>query len=290
MFTADIIVQQIINGILTGANYVLVALGLTLIFGVYRIINLAHGAVYTWGAFICHFVATKMGYNIVLATIISMIFAGLLSVSLEKVVFRKVKGSADWVALVAGLGVYYALENFGWIVMGPRELHIHAVTTQKTLRVFNLYANYHRLLLAALCLITVLSIIAVLKRTNVGRAIRAASSDQEAALLMGINTNRISMLVFFWGGAFAALAGSMVGTFTSVNPSMGFNPMIIGFVIVVFGGMGSILGTVLAGLMVGVLQNILAYSVAPTFAYTFTMITLLMLFIIRPTGLFGEKS
>jgi branched-chain amino acid transport system permease protein len=288
MFTFDIISQQILNGLLTGTSYILVALGLTLIFGVYRIINLAHGAVYMWGAFACHIFATKLGFNIYLATFIAMILAGGLSVFIERSVFRQLKGSADWVALVAGLGIYYALENIGWIVMGPRELHIHAVANQKVIRFWGLYANLQKLILAGLCLVILLSMAAVLKKTKIGRAIRAASSDAETAALVGINTNRVSLSVFFLGGAFAAVAGSMVGSLASVNPAMGFSPMIMAFVIVVFGGMGSILGTVIAGLMVGVLQNVLAFAVAPTFAYAFTMLTLLIIFILRPKGLFGE--
>jgi branched-chain amino acid transport system permease protein len=151
-----------------------------------------------------------------------------------------------------------------------------------------MYANLQKLILAGVCLIILLSMAVVLKKTKIGRAIRAASSDSETAALVGINTNRVSFSVFFLGGAFAAVAGSMVGSLASVNPAMGFSPMIMAFVIVVFGGMGSILGTVIAGLMVGVLQNVLAFAVAPTFAYTFTMLTLLTIFILRPKGLFGE--
>lgn len=289
MFTFQIMSQQVFNGLLTGSSYILIALGLTLIFGVYRLINMAHGAVYMWGAFICQVFATKLGLNVYLSAIIAMFLAGILSVGIERGVFRKVKGGADWVALVAGLGVYYALENLGWIIMGPRELHIHALATRETIRFWGLYANLQKLILAALCAVIVIAMIVVLKKTRMGRAIRAASSDPEAALLVGINTNRISVVVFFLGGAFAAAAGSLVGSLTSVNPAMGFGPMIMAFMIVVFGGMGSIIGTVIAGLMVGVLQNVLAYAVAPTFAYAFTLLTLLIIFILRPTGLFGEK-
>jgi branched-chain amino acid transport system permease protein len=288
MFTFDILSQQVLNGLVTGSGYVLVALGLTLIFGVYRIINMAHGGVYMWGAFFCYIFATKLEFNVYLATLIAMILAGGLSIALERGVFRRVKGQADWVALVAGLGIYYILENLGWIILGPRELHVFSPAATVTVRYAGYYANLQKLILAALCLIIVVGMIVVLKKTSVGRAIRASSSDPEAALLVGINTNRVSMVVFFLGGAFAALAGSLIGTLTSVAPAMGFSPMIMAFVIVVFGGMGSIMGTVIAGLLVGVLQNVLAYTVAPTFAYAFTMLTLLIIFIVRPTGLFGE--
>ena len=290
MVTFEALTQQILNGLLTGSSYILVALGLTLVFGVYRIINLAHGAIYMWGAFACHIFATKLGLNVYVSTLIAMILAGFLSVIIERAVFRQLKGNADWIILVAGLGVYFALENVGWIIMGPRELHIHSIATQQTFRFWWLYANLQRIVLAGLCLIIVVSMVLVLKRTKIGRAIRAASIDSETALLMGIDANRISMMVFFLGGAFAALAGSLMGSLTSVNPVMGFAPMIMAFVIVVFGGMGSIVGTVVAGLMVGVIQNVLAYTVIPTFAYTFTLLALLIIFILRPTGLFGDKA
>jgi branched-chain amino acid transport system permease protein len=134
MFTFEIISQQVLNGLVTGSSYILMALGLTLIFGVYRIINMAHGAVYMWGAFACYIFATKLGLNSYLATVIAMVLAGLLSVLLERSVFRKVKGQADWVALVAGLGIYYTLENLGWIILGPRELHVFADAATKTVR------------------------------------------------------------------------------------------------------------------------------------------------------------
>jgi branched-chain amino acid transport system permease protein len=288
MYDIGIISQQILNGLVTGSGYILVALGLTLIFGVYRIINMAHGAVYMWGAFFCQIFATRLGLNFYLATIIAMVLAGFLSVFLERIVFRKVKGQADWVALVAGLGIYCTLENLGWIVLGPRELHVFADAATHTVRFAGFYVNLQKLILAAICLVIVVGMIVVLKKTSVGRAIRAASSDSEAALLVGINTNLISTVVFFLGGAFAAVAGCLLGSLTSVAPSMGFAPMIMAFVIVVFGGMGSILGTVIAGLMVGVIQNLLAYTVAPSFAYAFTMLILLAIFIVKPTGLFGE--
>lgn len=289
MFTLEIISQQVLNGLLTGTSYILIALGLTLIFGIYRMINMAHGAVYMWGAYFCHVFADSIGMNTYLATAIAMVLAGLLSVGIERSVFRPLKGCPDWVALVAGLGLYYALENFGWIVLGPRELHIHALATQDVVRFWGLYANLQKLILAGVCLATLAATMLVLKKTDAGRAMRAASADPEAARLVGINTERMSMLVFFLGGAYAAAAGSLVGSLTSVAPGMGFRPMIIAFVIVVFGGMGSIMGTVLAGLLVGVLQNILAYAVTPKFAYCFTMLSLLSIFIIRPTGIFGEE-
>jgi branched-chain amino acid transport system permease protein len=288
MLTLEALTQQILNGLLTGASYILIALGLTLIFGVYRIINLAHGALYMWGAFACQVFAAKLNLNFYLATLIAMVLAGFLSMFIEKAIFRKLKGSADWIILVAGLGVYFALENVGWIVMGPRELHIHAPATQETIRFLWFYANLQKLILAGLCLIIVSCMVLVLKKTNIGRAIRAASIDSEAALLMGINAGRISSFVFFLGGAFAALAGSIMGSLTSVNPVMGFSPMILAFVIVVSGGMGSIIGTVIAGLMVGVIQNVLAYTLLPTFSYTFTLLALLILFVVRPRGLFGD--
>jgi len=290
MFTFEIITQQIINGVLTGSTYVLIALGLTLVFGIYRIINLTHGAVYMWGAFFCHVFSEKLGIDFFASTFIAMILAGLLSVLIERSIFRPLKGEADWIILLAGLGLYTALSNFGWIVLGPRELHIHATTTQETIRLWGYYANLQKLILTGLCFGILMALMVLLKRTDLGRAMRAASSDPEAAKLVGINTERISMVVFFMGGTFAGLAGSLYGSLTSVNPAMGWGMMIIAFIVVVFGGMGSILGTIIAALLIGVLQNMLAFAVAPMFAKCFTFLTLLAVFIIRPTGIFGEKQ
>lgn len=284
------LIQQILNGILTGSSYILIALGLTLIFGVYRVINMAHGVFFMWGAYFGYLFSTVGGLNPYLATCLSMGLTGLLGIVVERTIFRPLQGSAEWVLLVVGIGVYFTLENFGWIVQGPLPLHIHAYPTQVVLRFFGLYVNCQNLIIAGTCILLLGLFAFVLRKTDIGRAMRAVSVNREAARLVGVNPDRISMLVFFLSGAFAACAGCLVGSLTSVNPAMGFRPQLIAFIIVVFGGMGSIIGSVVGAIVVGVMQNLIAWAVTPKFSYTITMLMLLLLFIVRPTGLFGEKS
>lgn len=284
------IIQTVLNGMLTGFSYVLIALGLTLIFGIYRIINMAHGVFFMWGAYFGYLFSTVLGLNPYVATFFSMIVTGGLGIAVERTIFRPLQASAEWVLLVVGIGVYFTLENFGWIVQGPLPLHIHAYPTQVVLRFFGLYVNCQSLIIAGTCILLLSLLALILKKTDIGRAMRAVSANREAARLVGISPNRVSMLVFFLSGAFAACAGCLVGSLASVNPAMGFRPQLIAFIIVVFGGMGSIVGSVIGALVVGVLQNLIAWAVTPKFSYTITMIMLLLLFIVRPTGLFGEKT
>jgi len=290
METLLTLTQQILNGLLTGTAYVLIALGLTIIFGIYRVINMAHGIFYMCGGFCCYVFATLLGLNTYLSMLLSMIVTGGVAAAVERIVFRPLQGSPDWVFLVVGIGLYFTLENFGWIVEGPLPLHVHAYATQVTLRTAGLYFNLQKLVMAGVCLLLLMFLYYILRRTDVGRAMRAVSVDPEAAKLMGIHPGKVSMVVFYLGGAFAAAAGSLVGSLSSINPTMGFSPQLMAFIVVVFGGMGSILGTVIAGLFVGILQNVIAWAITPRYSYAFTMLLLLIIFIIRPKGLFGEKS
>jgi len=284
------VVQQILNGMLTGSSYILIALGLTLIFGIYRVINMAHGAFFMGGGYFGYLFSTAWGLDPYVGTAMSMVVTGGLGIAVERFIFRPLQASPEWVLLVVGIGVYFTLENFGWIIQGPLPLHIHAHPTQVVFRFSGLYVNCQSLIIAGICVIMLGLLAFILWRTDIGRAMRAVSVNREVARLVGISPNRVSMLVFFLSGAFAACAGCLVGSLTSVNPAMGFRPQLIAFIIVVFGGMGSIIGSVVGALVVGVLQNLIAWAVTPKFSYTITMLMLLLLFIVRPTGLFGERS
>ena len=283
------IAQLVISGLLIGSIYALMSIGLTLIFGVLRVVNFAHGeflmiAMYGVWAF-----SRLLGLNpyfAAIAVVPAMFLFGAL-------VYRLVIGSAlakpHLVVVFATMGLSIFLQNIALMAM-TADLRDVPPIFARSISIGGVYIKGELLLgfIVTLCCTVILQW--VIKRTFLGKAIRATVQDGEAAKLMGIAVPRIFLITFAAGSALVGLAACVMVPLFSVFPTVGLNFVLIAFVIVVLGGMGSIEGALLGGFCVGVVQSVSAYYVAPAFGQLFFFLLFLLVMIFRPNGLFGQKG
>ena len=281
------IAQSILNGLVLGGIYILVALGLTLILSIMGIVQLAHGEVYMLGAYFMYYLSARAGFDFFLSLIISAIVVGGLGVFLEKFFFRPFRGKMER-ALIIAIGLILLLQNAVLVTAGgtPRAF---ASPFSGVLSFLGVMLSWERLVVVSVAVALVLTLLLLIKMTRVGQAMIAISQDREVAALQGINIDRISSIAMFIGCAFASVAGALVGALFSVTPFMGGFALMKGIAVIILGGMGSILGAVLGGVILGLIDG-----VVPVFSTThmagligFGSIILILLF--RPQGIFGRE-
>ncbi|KUG04749.1 high-affinity branched-chain amino acid transport system permease protein livh [hydrocarbon metagenome] len=284
--------QQMINGLSLGALYALIALGYTMVYGIIKLINFAHGDVMMVGAYVGFFSVTMLGTNIVVAMLAAMIFCALLGVIIEKVAYRPLRNSTRIAALITAIGVSLFLEYVTVVVLGPaqrvfpqsafpiKEYHLVGLTIlNKQLFVF----------VSAVLLMLILQYI--IKRTKTGKAMRAVSLDMEAAVLMGISVDKTISITFAIGSALAAAAGVMIGVYyQTINPLMGIIPGLKAFVAAVLGGIGIIPGAMVGGFVMGLLETMVSGYGSSLYRDAVAFGVLIIILLIKPTGLFGKNT
>ncbi|MCK4794078.1 MAG: branched-chain amino acid ABC transporter permease [Desulfobacteraceae bacterium] len=281
------ITQSILNGLVLGGIYILVALGLTIVLSIMGIVQLAHGEIYMLGAYAMYYLCARAGLNFFLAILISALLVGGLGVFLEKFFFRPFRGEMDR-AIIIAIGLILLLQNAVLVTAGgmPKAF---ASPFSGTVSVLGVTLSWERLMVVSIAFGFVLILFFLVKGTKVGKAMVAISQDREVAALQGINIDRISSFAMFLGCAFAAVAGALIGALFSVNPFMGGFALMKGIAVIILGGMGSILGAVLGGVILGLIDGIV-----PVFSTThmasligFGFIILILLF--RPQGILGRE-
>lgn len=273
-------------GLLTGILYVLVALGLTLIYGILHIVNFAHGEIYMLGAMAVFYfnVVFKLpfGPTLVLILVLSL----LLGLLVERVFFRSLRG--QWLQLVvASVGISLVIQSVGWIVFGIQEKNVPSFFPG-VVEAFGVRLPRERLLAAGIGLVLVAGLYWLVYRTKVGLAMRAIEEDEETARMLGVNADRVAAMSVALGFLLAALAGAFVAPIYSLNPGMGLEAIFMSFLIIIVGGLGSITGTVLAGLLIGVLQSVGAVMFGAEAAYGIVFVVMILVMILRPAGLLGR--
>ena len=284
------IAQQLINGLVSGAVYALFALGFTLVFGVQKLLNLAHGGVFMAGAFIAYY-AVVSGVPFWAAAILGTLGAGLISVLIEIVAFRplRARGQAEFAAIVASIGVDLILVSIAQRVSDTKVLKFPFGTFPiEFYRFWGLRISLLQIMILALVAVLLAALVFYLKKTTFGRQVRAVAINEKAAALLGVNAKAVYFQTFFISGALAGIAGVLIGlSFNSIQFLMGEPYMLRAFVVVVIGGLGSIPGAVFASLMLGVMQTL---SVAYLPNGVSEMIIFALLFVVLlfwPNGLFG---
>jgi len=278
--------QGLAIGLLTGILYVLIALGLTLIYGILHIVNFAHGEIYMLGAmgvFYCY-VVFKLPFAATLVVI--LLLSLLLGLGVERAFFRPLRG--QWLQLVvASVGLSLIIQSLGWIAFGIQEKNVPSFFTG-VVAFGGVRLPTERLIAAAVGVVLVGLLYALVYRTKVGLAMRAIEEDEETARMLGIDADRVAALACAVGFALAALAGAFVAPIYSLNPGMGLEAILMSFLIIIVGGLGSITGTVLAGLLVGVLQSVGGVLLGAEAAYGLVFIVMIVVLVIRPAGLLGK--
>lgn len=284
---ADALVQSILNGLVSGGIYILVAIGMTLVLSITRIIQLAHGEIYMLGAYCVYYLCAVFGIHFFLALIISMLLVGGLGIILERFFFRPVRGN-EIRSLIVGVGLMLVFQNFVLVTAGGSAKPIESPFVG-VLRVFGVTIPWERLAVVFLGLFLVSALLVFINRTRIGQAMVAISEDRDVAILQGINIDRISAIAMFLGCALAAVAGALVGSMLSVSPFMGNFALMKGIAVIILGGLGSIAGAIIGGFILGLIDGLI-----PAFLNThiagligFGIIILILLW--RPEGILGHE-
>ncbi len=295
----DLIVTEIVAGLFLGAFFGLVAVGYSMVYGVLRLINFAHGDFYMVAAYVSYSVlgAVEVGSatnwaNVVWVGLLTMVVGGLLAVAVERIVYRPMRGAAMLSLMIAALGVSEVLENGVLnIPFWGSQFRAYPVTPPSSGFDFAgvHYAWVQVAIIVAGVVLTAL-VYWVVNHTLVGTAMRAVAQDRTAATLMGIDTDRIIAVVFFLGGALAGAAAVMAGLYYGqINYLMGFDVGLQAFTAAVLGGIGNVLGAAVGGFLLGILESVGTGLFGPQWALLFAFAALVLTLWLRPTGLLGER-
>ncbi len=283
-----IFLQPCINGLMLGSIYVLVALGLTLIFSIMGIINFAHGELFMLGGFLTYFLGEYYGVNFFLSLLISMIVVGSFGILIERIIFRPLKDE-HLSLLVISLGLAIVLQNMALILWGPEDRSI-PIDFQGVVGILGMKFSNERLVAFIISVVLVIALYLFIGKTKAGKALQALAQEAEAAALQGININKMYALAFGIGCALASAAGSAMGPVFLVSPFMGIMPAMKAFIVIMLGGLGSVAGSVAGGLILGVAESFGATYLGTTFQNMIGFIILMLILIIKPLGLFGYNE
>jgi len=290
MGSADVLIQQLINGISLGSIYALIALGYTMVYGIIQLINFAHGDIMMVGAYIGWFCTTALKLPFLPALIISMILSALLGMVIERIAYKPVRNATRLAALITAIGMSFFLEYGGMIVLTPQTRTFPAVFPQTVYSFGNITFKYGDIVIVLTTVILMALLQFVVKYTRVGKAMRAVSFDKEAASLMGINVNNTISATFAIGSSLAAAAGVLIGVyFNTINPLMGIMPGLKAFVAAVLGGIGIIPGAMVGGLAMGLIESLVSGIGFSTWRDAAAFLVLIIVLIVKPTGLLGKN-
>jgi branched-chain amino acid transport system permease protein len=284
--TLSALIEGTIYGLCNGGLYILIALGLTLLFGMMGIINFAHGAIYMLGAFVVYYFFGQFGLPFVVVLIPVFVFLAVFGVLMERFLYRPLRGNEEAV-LVVFLGLNMLLESSGWLGFGTMLKSVPRVFPGMVDSSF-VTISVERVVVVPITAALLVALYFLLQYTRYGKAMRAVSQDADAAALQRINVNRIRALAFALSFGLAAIGGALVAPMGSVSPAMGFRPLLMSMIIIIVGGLGSLRGAVVGALIIGVFESTAALVVGPDIAYLLLFVFILVFLIFKPAGLFGN--
>jgi branched-chain amino acid transport system permease protein len=292
-------IQQLINGLQLGSIYALIALGYTMVYGIVRLINFAHGDIYMIGAYTGYLMATKLGWPFLPCLLAAMVVCALLGMAIEKVAYKPLRAAPRIAALTTAIGVSLLLQNVVRFLVGPnfipfpelfkRESYVlYSAGSGSGLRTLTISNIQIVVLATAVGLMFLLQFL--VRKTKVGKAMRAVSLDKDAARLMGINVDQIISLTFAIGSSLAGAAGVLVGiAYPRIDPYMGVLAGLKAFVAAVLGGIGIIPGAMFGGLVMGVAETMVLAFGRSTYRDAIAFTILILILLLKPAGLFGKS-
>ena len=282
-------VEQIaVNGLLAGLIYVIMALGFTLIFGIMRIVNFAHGEFYMVGAMVVLVIFGQLAWPFPIAVCAGGVVAGLLGVLLERGLLRPLIRE-EMPSMIMTLAIGIILQSLALILFGPAEQTVPRPFSG-TWSLFGAVVPWDRTMVGASAIVILAVFYSFLKFTRLGLAMQAVAQDRDTASLMGVESGRIYSAAFGIGSLLAGLAGALMAPVYSIGPYMGEQPMLKAFVVVILGGLGSVPGAVLGGLLIGISESVLSTLLDATAALIASFAIVLVVVVIRPTGLMGRGA
>lgn len=281
--------QSLIDGILMGGIYGLVALGLTLIFGVMKIINFAQGAMLMAGMYVTYWSFTLLGINPYLSIPLSAVVLFFIGVGIQRTILSKMIDAPEHNQLLVTLGIMLVIQNLALVLFSPNFRSIDVPGLATTVSVMSVNINVPRLIAFMFTVVLAFGLFWFLKFTMLGKAIRATSTDRQGAAFVGINTARINYITFGMGAALAGVAGSLLTPFFYTSPDIGATFILKAFVVVVLGGLGNFIGALVGGLIIGVAESMGGALLPGSWRELVTYLIFILVLLFRPSGLFGGK-
>ena len=280
--------QYLINGITQGSLYALVALGYTMVYGIIRLVNFAHGEFLMVGSF-CGFFALQYNLPMPIAILIAMISSGITAIITERIIYRPIRSAGRIPALITAIGASMFFQYSGQLVFGVSPRAIPPIIEEKIYNMGEINISNIQLLILLITTLILLFLWWLTHFTKIGKAMRATSFNINAAELMGINTNKIITFTFFLGASLAGLAGMLMGYLSPLEPMMGTNIGIKAFVAAVVGGIGIIPGAALGGFLLGIAENLVAGLYKSSFRDGVSFLILIIILLIKPSGILGNN-
>ena len=284
--------QLIVNGIIIGSIYGLIALGFSVIYRTVKFFHLAHGIVYTAGAYFLYMLFLNLKLNVVFSLFLAIIFAGILGILIDRVVYlplRK-KNSSNLIYLIVSFGIFVFLQNLIQLIFGAQILALRTGAINEGHHFLGAIITDIQILIIVVCLFLVILTWLLVKKTKLGKAIRAVSDDPVGAKVVGINPEKVIVAVFAIGSILAGVAGILISFETNIEPTMGFNAILKGIISSIIGGIGSIPGALFGGLFLGLAENIGIWKIPAGWKDVIAFAILIIFLLLKPSGIMGMKT
>ena len=284
--------QYLINGISIGAVYAIIALGYTMVYGIAKMLNFAHGDVIMVGAYMSFCVTSYLGLPAVVGVLVAVAVCTVLGIVIEGLAYKPLRGVPSLAVLITAIGVSYFLQNVAQLIWGSAPKNFKSIVSMQPLSLFG-----GQITITGEVIVTILASVAIMvgltlftTRTRTGKAMRAVSEDRDAAQLMGINVNQTISMTFAIGSALAAIAGVLLcSTVPTLMPTTGAMPGIRAFTAAVFGGIGSIPGAMLGGILLGIIETFSKAYLSTQFSDAIVFLVLIVILLVKPAGLLGKN-
>ena len=286
------LLQHLINGISIGAVYAIIALGYTMVYGIAKMLNFAHGDVIMIGAYVSFCVTNYMGLPAVVAVVISMAVCTVLGIVIEGLAYKPLRGTPSLAVLITAIGVSYFLQNAAQLIWSSATKNFTSIVTWEPISLFGgeLVITGEVIVTVAVSIVVMLALTWFTGSTRTGKAMRAVSEDRDAAQLMGINVNQTISTTFAIGSALAAVAGVLLcSTVPNLTPTTGAMPGIRAFTAAVLGGIGSIPGAMLGGILIGIIETFAKAYISTQFSDAVVFSVLVIILLVKPAGLLGKQ-
>lgn len=283
------LLQQVVNGLVLGSTYTLIALGLTMIYGILGIVNWAHGELYMLGAFVGLWLVVNFKLPFIVGLIGAMVIMAIFGMVMERLIFRPLRGAPEMNMIIGTLGISIFLMNAAMVVFSPNPQRFPTEFSADYLSFFGISITLQRLLVFCVTAALIVVLSYIIKHTTIGKAMRACEQNPTAARLMGIDVNKVSLVTCAIGAALAAAAGTLVGPIFLVSPQMGLMAIAKVFAVVILGGMGNVEGAIWAAFILGLAESLTAGFLSSYYKDVVTFFILIAVLIFKPAGLFGKN-
>ena len=283
--------NYLVSGLSLGSVYAIIALGYTMVYGIAKMLNFAHGDVIMVGAYVCFFAFTRYGLNPFISVILAMLVCTCLGIVIEKLAYKPLRAAPSLAVLITAIGVSYLLQNLALLFWSSNPKVFNSIIPNKSLDLGGLTVSYITLFTIAVCIVIMIVLTTFINKTKLGKAMRAVSEDKGAAQLMGIDVNTTISVTFAIGSGLAAIAGVLLcSAYPNLTPTTGSMPGIKACTAAVFGGIGSIPGAFLGGLMLGVIENLAKAYISTQISDAIVFGVLIIVLLVKPAGLLGKRA